>query len=89
MLKGQGTIVAKADQSMLCAAGNPGMASGGMGDVLSGILGSLLAQGLSAWDAACLGTLLHSEAADRAAAEHGMAALLASDLFPALAELLP
>ena len=55
VLKGQGTIVAKADQSMLCAAGNPGMASGGMGDVLSGILGSLLAQGLSAWDAACLG----------------------------------
>lgn len=89
VLKGQGTIVATADQSMLCAAGNPGMASGGMGDVLSGILGSLLAQGLPAWDAARLGTLLHSEAADRAAAEQGMASLLASDLFPALAELLP
>lgn len=89
VLKGQGTLVATVDRSMLCAAGNPGMASGGMGDVLSGMLGGLLAQGLSAWDAACLGTSLHSEAADIAAMQHGQAGLLASDLFAALAELLP
>ena len=56
------------------------MASGGMGDVLAGIIGSLLAQGIEPSDAARLGVCLHAEAADIAAIEHGERGLLASDL---------
>jgi NAD(P)H-hydrate epimerase len=60
------------------------MASGGMGDVLAGIIGGLLSQGLDAIDAAQLGVCLHAEAADRAAAKNGERGLLASDLFAEL-----
>ena len=52
---------------MVCTKGNPGMASGGMGDVLSGVIGALLAQGLSLFDAASAGVYLHASAADLAA----------------------
>ncbi|MEM6774999.1 MAG: NAD(P)H-hydrate dehydratase [Pseudomonadota bacterium] len=89
VLKGQGSLVYAEGQGALCAAGNPGMASGGMGDVLSGVIGAFLAMGLGPAAAARLGTLLHSSAADRAAEHHGVAPLLASDLLPALAALLP
>jgi NAD(P)H-hydrate epimerase len=64
------------------------MASGGMGDVLSGVIGALLAQGLDARAAARLGTVLHSSAADRAAQQVGTTALLAGDLLPVLGALL-
>lgn len=85
VLKGAGTLVCGPDgMTSLCTGGNPGMASGGMGDVLAGIIGGLLAQGLEPVDAARLGVCLHAEAADLAAAEHGERGLLASDL---LAEL--
>lgn len=84
ILKGAGTLVAyrqgervQVDQ---CAHGNPGMASGGMGDVLSGVLGGLLAQGFSAADSARLGTCIHSHAADLVAREHGERGMLATDL---------
>ena len=68
--------------------GNPGMATGGMGDVLSGILGALIAQGLSQPDAARLGAVVHACAADLAADDVGQRSLLATDLIPYLGELL-
>ena len=89
VLKGQGTLIASAQGQMaLCTDGNPGMASGGMGDVLTGVLTALLAQGLSAWDAATLGVCVHSAAADLAASEGGQQGLLATDLLPLVRELL-
>ena len=80
VLKGTGTLILGADGiPRLCAAGNPGMASGGMGDVLTGVIAALLAQGWSGSDAATLGVRLHAAAADRAAAE-GERGLLAGDV---------
>ncbi|HSG89002.1 MAG TPA: NAD(P)H-hydrate dehydratase [Pseudomonadales bacterium] len=86
VLKGSGTLVADAHGVALCAYGNPGMASGGMGDVLAGIVGGLVAQGLSPSAAAHLGVCLHGAAADTAAAEHGERALVATDLMGPLAQ---
>lgn len=88
VLKGNGSLVASAAGCAICVDGNPGMASGGMGDVLSGIVGALLAQGLSAQHAARLGTVVHAQAGDRAAAAVGERALLASDVISHIAELL-
>jgi NAD(P)H-hydrate epimerase len=69
VLKGTGTVVASADGAWaINASGNPGLATGGMGDVLAGIIGGLLAQGHDPWHAACLGVHLHGLAADRIAA---------------------
>jgi NAD(P)H-hydrate epimerase len=87
VLKGAGTLVAEDEATTLCPYGNPGMASGGMGDVLSGVLVALLAQGLSPGDAARLGVCLHSAAADQAA-EEGMRGMVATDLLPPLRRLL-
>jgi len=81
ILKGAGTLIADGiDPIAVCSMGNPGMASGGMGDVLSGVLGGLIAQGLSLSEAAHLGVLMHSTAADRAAEEGGERGLLAMDV---------
>lgn len=89
LLKGAGSLVLTSDQRLfVCDAGNPGMASGGMGDVLSGLLGSLLAQGLSPDEALCLGVVLHASAADMAATEDGQHGLLASDLINYVRKLL-
>jgi NAD(P)H-hydrate epimerase len=89
VLKGAGTVVAGPGEALaLCDAGNPGMGSGGMGDVLSGVLGALLAQGLTPWQAATLGVALHAHAGDLAAADSGQRGLLASDLIPYLRELI-
>ncbi len=83
ILKGSGTLVtAENEITGVCSLGNPGMASGGMGDVLSGILCGLLAQGLGVFDAARMGVCLHAAAADAAAAEDGQRGLLATDLMP-------
>ena len=80
VLKGAGSLIADPDGRLdVCPWGNPGMASGGMGDLLTGIVAGLLAQGCSAWQAACLGTGLHARAGDRAA-QQGERGLLASDL---------
>jgi NAD(P)H-hydrate epimerase len=89
-LKGAGTLVGApgAARVGVCPYGNPGMASGGMGDVLSGITGALLAQRLDPWAAARLGTCLHARAADLAAAADGERGLLATDLLPWLRALL-
>lgn len=84
LLKGAGTLIAGPEGPLgVCPYGNPGMASGGMGDVLAGIIGALLAQGLEPAAAARLGACLHGRAADLAAAARGEVGLLASDL-PAL-----
>lgn len=84
ILKGAGTLICytrgERQQVDQCAHGNPGMASGGMGDVLSGILGSMLAQGFSAVDSARLGVCIHSKAADLQAKLSGERGLLATDL---------
>ena len=81
VLKGAGTLIAAPGQlPCVIHAGNPGMAVGGMGDVLTGVILALRAQGLAAFDAACAGALLHSLAADAAAAQ-GERGLLPSDLF--------
>lgn len=88
VLKGAGTVIA-APGVVPCVidAGNPGMAVGGMGDVLAGVVAGLRAQGLSSCDAACCGALLHAAAGDLAAAQGGERGLLPSDLFPFLRRL--
>ena len=83
VLKGAGTVIADELGLAVCCDGNPGMASGGMGDVLSGILAALLAQGLSAARAARLGVCAHAVAADRAAAR-GERGIVASDVIDEL-----
>jgi len=85
ILKGAGTLVALADGTRaINLTGNPGMATGGSGDVLAGMLVSLLGQGLPAWDAARTAVYLHGVAGDRAARRKGQSALLAGDLIEAL-----
>lgn len=84
VLKGAGTLVVGPDSAVyVCDAGNPGMASGGMGDVLTGVIAGLIAQGLSLTDAACVGVHVHATAADDAA-RGGERGLLASDVLSAL-----
>ncbi len=85
VLKGAGSIVASRALPLgVCLHGNPGMASAGMGDVLTGVVAGLLAQHLDATHAATLGACLHSLAGDRAAARAGQRGLLATDLLPEL-----
>ncbi|WP_425480713.1 NAD(P)H-hydrate dehydratase [Luteimonas yindakuii] len=87
ILKGAGSLVAAPDRmTRLIAAGNPGMAVGGMGDVLTGCVAALRAQGMQPFEAATAGALLHARAGDRAAAGGGERGLLPSDLFPYLRE---
>ncbi|MGU3524039.1 bifunctional ADP-dependent NAD(P)H-hydrate dehydratase/NAD(P)H-hydrate epimerase [Enterobacteriaceae bacterium C23F] len=82
VLKGAGTVIADEVHGIAIAdVGNAGMASGGMGDVLSGIIGSLLGQHLSPYDAACAGCVAHGAAADVLAARYGTRGMLATDLF--------
>jgi NAD(P)H-hydrate epimerase len=82
-LKGAGTIIAApGERPQVLAAGNPGMATGGMGDLLTGVIAALRAQGLPAFEAACAGALLHGLAGDEAAVRGGQRGLLPSDLLP-------
>jgi hydroxyethylthiazole kinase-like uncharacterized protein yjeF len=81
VLKGARTVIADpGGAAAIVPAGNPGLASGGTGDVLSGIVGGLLAQGLVAWDAARLGVFAHAAAADAVAARRGETGLVARDV---------
>ena len=80
VLKGQRTIVTDGRQYTVNATGNPGMATGGTGDCLTGVIVALLAQGMSPWEAARLGVHVHGLAGDLAAAELGQVSLIASDL---------
>ena len=99
VLKGAGTVVTdkpsprdaegsgrQSGQLWVNASGNPGMAKGGMGDALTGMIGSFLAQGLPAMDAAKAGVFLHGRAGDVAAARRGKTSMLATDLIDALGE---
>lgn len=88
LLKGAGTLINTGETVFVGATGNPGMASGGMGDVLSGLIGGLLAQGLTQEQATRLGVYVHGEAADSLALEHGERGLLAGDLPARIRELL-
>jgi hydroxyethylthiazole kinase-like uncharacterized protein yjeF len=83
VLKGAGTLV-QGSWLSLCTAGNPGMAVGGMGDVLTGIIAGFFAQGLDAEAAARVGVLVHALAGDRAAQRGGERGLLPSDLIDEL-----
>jgi NAD(P)H-hydrate epimerase len=85
VLKGAHTVVAAPDgAAAISPTGNPGMASGGTGDVLAGVVGAFLAQGLAPFDAATLGVFVHGAAGDAVAARQGEVGLLARDI---LAEL--
>lgn len=88
LLKGAGTLIADGGGPLsVCTAGNPGMACGGMGDVLTGVIAGLIAQGFDLAQAARVGAALHAAAGD-AAATAGERGLLAGDLFPHLRRLL-
>ena len=81
ILKGARTIIASpSGMTAINTSGNPGMATGGMGDVLTGILVSLLGQGYSAWDACRIGVFIHGYAADLVAEDKGEIGIRASDV---------
>ncbi len=85
VLKGARTVCAAPDGSVFVnTTGNPGMATGGAGDVLAGVIAGLLAQGFSAEQAAALGVFRHGAAGDRAAAKRSESALIASDILDEL-----
>ena len=87
VLKGAGTLIDINDEISICPYGNEGMASAGMGDCLTGIIGSLLAQKLSAQNAVRVGVCLHAKAGDHVAKE-GQNGMIVSDLFPKIRQLL-
>ncbi len=80
VLKGDGTIVSDGVRLSVNRTGNPGMATGGSGDVLTGVITALLCQGLAPFDAARLGVHIHGQAGDLAAEELGQVSMIASDL---------
>ncbi len=85
VLKGARTVIADPSGKVtICPTGNPGMASGGMGDVLTGVITGFLAQGLSPWDAARAGVYVHGLAGDRGSIHMGEAGLIASDVISAI-----
>ena len=85
VLKGRGTLVGRRNAvPALCLAGNPGLASGGMGDVLTGAIAGILAQCRDPWLAACAGVLIHARAGDELARRNGERGLLAGDVALAL-----
>jgi NAD(P)H-hydrate epimerase len=85
VLKGCGSIVADPSGAYaICSLGNPGMATAGSGDVLTGIIVALLGQGLSCFEAACAGVLAHAQAGDLAAENIGEMALIAGDIIDQL-----
>jgi NAD(P)H-hydrate epimerase len=80
VLKGHQTFITNGHRSEVNSTGNPGMATGGTGDVLTGVLVALLGQGLDPFQAAHLGTHIHGLAGDLAAAELGQVSMIARDL---------
>ncbi|KRU84115.1 NAD(P)H-hydrate dehydratase, partial [Pseudomonas aeruginosa] len=87
VLKGAGSLVASPDGRLaVCSRGHPAMAGAGLGDILSGVIGALLAQGMVAFDAACLAVWLHAAAGERLGAQGR--GLVATDLVPTVRQLL-
>ena len=88
VLKGRGTIVCDGQTNYLCGAGGPELAVAGSGDILSGVIGSLLAQGLSPKDASLAGVALHSKAGNEFSEKIGSIGLAASELVPLIRNIL-
>ncbi len=86
VLKGAGTVVADGERVYINKTGNPGMATAGSGDVLTGVILALMGQGLSDLDAAVLGVYIHGLAGDIAAQKTGQVSLIATDIVQALCE---
>lgn len=85
VFKGAPTVIGDAHGNVwINSTGNPGMATGGMGDILTGVIAGLMAQGVASESAATLGVYLHGLAGDRAAAALGMPGLIASDVLQAV-----
>jgi len=91
LLKGSGSLLCSTENDQqevfLCSEGNAGMATGGMGDVLSGIVGSMVAQGHTLKDSLCTAVCVHGEAADLSMEAAGQRGMAATDLMPYLREL--
>jgi len=91
LLKGSGSLICTAENSrqdiFLCSEGNAGMATGGMGDVLSGVVGGLVAQGNSLKNSLCAGVCIHGEAADLSMQADGQRGMAATDLMPYIRQL--
>jgi NAD(P)H-hydrate epimerase len=86
VLKGRGTLVAQGDRLWRCATGNPGMATGGTGDALTGTILALLGQGMPPYDAARVGVHVHGRAGDIARDRKGEVGMIATDVIDALPE---
>jgi len=88
VLKGNASLIYDGQQLEMCLAGNPGMATGGMGDVLTGTISGLIAQGMPLFEAACLGVNLHAHAGDIIAQQKGQNGLLPTELASTLSQLM-
>jgi NAD(P)H-hydrate epimerase len=86
VLKGQGTIVTDGLRIFVNTTGNPGMAKGGSGDVLTGVISALLAQGLEPFEAAQLGVYAHGVAGNIARDQNGVVGMVAGDIVDSLAD---
>jgi len=86
VLKGAGTVVTDGHEVYVNKTGNPGMATAGSGDVLTGVITALIGQGMSNLDAAVLGVYIHGLAGDIAAEKTGQVSLIASDIIESLSE---
>jgi NAD(P)H-hydrate epimerase len=86
VLKGAGTVVSDGERVYVNETGNPGMATAGAGDVLTGVITALMGQGLSEFDAAVLGTAVHGLAGDIGAQTKGEVCLMATDIIDCLPE---
>ncbi|WP_319380933.1 NAD(P)H-hydrate dehydratase [Thiomicrorhabdus sp.] len=88
ILKGKGSLIYDGNRLELCPLGNPGMAVGGMGDVLTGVVAALWAKGMTPFDAACAAVYIHAAAADECFKETGAAGLIPSLLPPKIGRLI-
>ena len=86
VLKGSDTVIASAEHSCRVTNGSAALAKAGTGDVLAGVIGGLLAQGMSAFDAAHLGVYIHAEAGNIAAERKGVVSTCAEDVLDAVPE---
>lgn len=88
VLKGHRTLITDGTQKIYNATGNPGMATAGSGDVLTGIITALIGQGLSTWDAAVVGCYVHGKAGDEASRRKSRISMVATDIIDALPSVL-